>query len=89
MKCLVLVLPYLCSVSLQTRTKLKKLFKNILNCYELQRMFENKTRLGNISHLKDQTPKDLVSDIVYKFQCRLYKESYNGECVRYLNLRIG
>ena len=52
-------------------------------------MFENKTRLGNISHLKDQIPKDLVSDIVYKFQYRLYKESYNGECVRYLNLRIG
>ena len=30
-----LVLPYLCSVFLQTRTKLKKL-KNILNCCKMQ-----------------------------------------------------
>ena len=33
-KALVLVLPYLCSISLQTRTQLNNLLKNILNrCY--------------------------------------------------------
>ena len=35
-KPLVLVLPYLGSISLQTRTKLKKSLKNTLNCYKLQ-----------------------------------------------------
>ena len=35
-KALVLVLPYLGSISLQTSTKLKKSLKNILNCCKLQ-----------------------------------------------------
>ena len=46
-KSLVLVFPYLASVSLQTRTKLKKSLKNILNCCNLQIVFKNKTRLGS------------------------------------------
>ena len=46
-KPLVLVIPYLGSVSLQTRTKLKKSLKSILNCCKLQKVFKNKTRLGN------------------------------------------
>ena len=39
-KPLVLVLPYLGSISLQTRTKLKKSLKNILNCCKLQIVFK-------------------------------------------------
>ena len=66
-KPLVLVLPYLGSISLQTRTKLKKSLKSILNCCKLQIVFKNKTRLGNNFHLKDQIPKDLTSGVVYKF----------------------
>ena len=87
-KPLVLVLPYLGSISLQTRTKLKKSLKNI-NCCKLQIVFKNKTRLGNNFHFKDQIPKDLTSGVVYKFQCGLCNESYNGECMRHLNVRIG
>ena len=41
-KPLVLVLPYLGSISLQT--KLKKSLKSILNCCKLQIVFENKTK---------------------------------------------
>ena len=88
-KPLVLVLPYLGSISLQTRTKLKKSLKNILNCCKLQIVFKNKTRLGNNFHFKDRIPKDLTSGVVYKFQCGLCNESYYGECVRHLNVRIG
>ena len=61
------VLPYLGSVSLQTRTKLKKSLKNILNCCKLQIVFKNKTRLGDNFHFKDQIPKDLTCGVVYKF----------------------
>ena len=50
-KPLILVFPYLSSISLQTRTKkkksLKKSLKNILNCCKLQLVLKNKTRLGN------------------------------------------
>ena len=88
-KPLVLVLPYLGSISLQTRAKLKKSLKNILNCCKLQIVFKNKTRLGNNFHFKDQIPKDLTSGVVYKFQCGLCNEPYYGECVRHLNVRIG
>ena len=88
-KPLVLVLPDLGSISLQTRTKLKKSLKNILNCCKLQIEFKNKTRLDNNFHFKDQIPKDLTSGVVYKFQCRLCNESYYGECMRRLNVRIG
>ena len=52
-------------------------------------MFKNKTRLGNNFHFKDQIPKDLTSGVVYKFQCGLCNESYYGECMRHLNVRIG
>ena len=86
---LVLVLPYFDSISLQTRTKLKKSLKGILNCCKLQIVFKNKTRLGNNFHFKDQIPKDLTSDVAYKFQGELCNESYYGKCMRHLNIRIG
>ena len=86
---LVLVLTYLDSISLQTRTKLKKSLKNILNCCKMQIVFKNKTRLGNNLHFKDQIPKDLASGVVYKFQCGNCNEFCYGECMRHLNVRIG
>ena len=86
-KPLVLVLPYLVSISLQTRNKLKKSLKNILNCCKLQIVFKNKTRIGNNFNFKDQIHKDLTSSVVYKFQCG--SESYYGEFMRHLNVRIG
>ena len=51
-------------------------------------MFKNKTRLGNNFRLKDQIPKDLTSDVVYKFQCGLCNESYHSKYVRHLNVTI-
>ena len=52
-------------------------------------MFKNKTRLGNNFCFKDEIPKDFTSGVVYKFQCGLCNESYHGECVRHLNVKIG
>ena len=88
-KPLALVLPYLGSISLQTRTKLMESLKDILNCCKLKIVLSNKTRLGHNFHFKDWTPKDLTSGVVYKFQCGLCNKSYYGECVRHLNVRIG
>ena len=78
------VLSYLGLISLQTRTMLKTLLKDILNCCKMHIVFENKTRLGDNFHFKDRIPKDLTSSVVYKFQCGLYVE-----CVRHFNVRIG
>ena len=69
---LLLVLPYLGSISLQARTKLKKSLKSILNCCKLQIVFTNKTTLGNNFHFKDQILKDRTSGVIHKFQCGLW-----------------
>ena len=53
----VVVFPYLGSISLQTRTKLKKSLKNILNCCKTEVVFKNNTRLGNNFHFKDWIPQ--------------------------------
>ena len=88
-KTLFLVLPYLRPLSLQTRTKLRKSLKGILNCFKLQIASKSQNKLAKAFHFKDCIPKELTSGVAYKFQCRLCNESYYGECVRHLNIRIG
>ena len=66
-KPLALVLPYLGSISLQTRTKLKKSLKSILNSYKMKIVSKNNNRFGNNFHFKDRIPKDFTSDVFYKF----------------------
>ena len=88
-KPLAAILLELGSISLRSRPKLKKSLKNTLNCYKLQAVFKNKTRLGNNFYFKDRIPKYLTPGVVYQFQRGLCSESYYGECVRHLNVRIG
>ena len=88
-KTLFLVLPYLGPLSLQTRTKLRKSVKGILNCCKLQIVFKIQNKLAKAFRFKDRIPKELTSGIVYKFHCGLCNESYYGEYVRHLNVRIG
>ena len=88
-KTLFLVLPYLGPLSLQTRTKLRKSLKGILNCCKLQIAFKSQNKLAKAFHFKDRIPKELTSGVVYKFQCGLCNEPYYGECVRHFNVRIG
>ena len=38
---------------------------------------------------KDPIPKDIISGVVYKFQCGLCNESYYGESIRHLDIRSG
>ena len=73
-KRLVLVLPYLGITSLQTRTKLQQALKGVLNCCKLEIVFRCQTRLSNSFRYKDPIPKELISGVVYKFQCCLCNE---------------
>ena len=73
-KRLVLGLPYLGITSLQTRTKLQQALKGVLNCCKLEIVFRCQTRLSNSFRYKDPIPKELISGVVYKFQCRLCNE---------------
>ena len=74
-----LVLQYLGVLSLQTRTKLRKSLKGILNCCKLQIVFKSQNKLAKAFRFKDRIPKELTAGVVYKFQCGLCNESYYGE----------
>ena len=64
---------------MQTRTKLQQALKDVLNCCKQEIVFKCQTRI----------PKDLISGVVYKFQCGLCDESYYGESIRHLDIRSG
>ena len=55
----------------------------------MQIVFKSKIRFGNNYNFKDQISRDLISGIVYKFQCGLCNESYYCECARLSNVGIG
>ena len=76
-------------VYIPTRIKLKKSLKGILNCCKLQIVFKSQKKLAKAFRFKDRILKELTSGVVYKFQCALCNESYYGEYVRHLNVRIG
>ena len=78
-KHLLLVLPYLEIIFLKTRTKLQQALKGVLNCCKLETVFKCQTRLSNFFCYKDPIPKDLISGVVYKFQCDLCNGSYYGD----------
>ena len=71
-----LVLPYLGTIPLQTRTKLQKSIKGVLNCCKLQVIFKRQNKLCNNFRFKDTVPQIFASSVVYKFQCELCNESY-------------
>ena len=74
-----LVLPYLRTIPLQTRTKLQKSIKGVLNCCKSQVIFKSQNKLCNSFCFKDPVPQILTSDVVYNCQCGLCNESYYGE----------
>ena len=86
---LTLVLPFLGELSLQTRTKIEKVLKKTLQCCKIQTVFKSQRNLSNIFSFKDRLPYDLVSCVVYKFQCGKSNFSYYGESDRHLKVRSG
>ena len=48
---------------------------------------KSQNKLANAFCFENHIPKELTSGVVYKFQCRLFNESFYGERVRHLNVR--
>ena len=88
-KTLFLSLPYHGEISLQTRTKLRKYLKGLLNSCKLQIVFKSQRKLSNVFHFKDRLPSDLVSGVVYKYTCGRCSSTYYGEMDRHLKIRSG
>ena len=68
-KTLILSLPYLGDISLQTKTKLGKSFKEILNCCKLQIVFKIQRKLANVFRFNDCLSFHLMSGVFYKYNC--------------------
>ena len=51
-------------------------------------MFKNQINLSNVFRFKDRLPYDLMSCVVYKFQCGRCNASYYGETDRHLKIRL-
>ena len=64
-KSLFFVFLYLGPLSLQTRTKLRKSLKGILNCCKLEIVFKSQNKLANAFRFKDRISKELTSGVVY------------------------
>lgn len=77
------------SLWLQTRTKLRKILKDVLNFYKLQIVFKSGIKLSKVLRFKDLIIKVLKSDGVCKSQCGLCNKSCFSEYVRHFNVRIG
>ena len=60
-KLLFSVLTYFGPLSLQTRTKLRKSLRGILNCCKLQIVFKTENKLANAFHFKDRIPEEFIS----------------------------
>ena len=87
-KTLILSLPYLRDISLQTKTKLRKSFKGILNCCKPQIVFKSQKKL-TVFQFKDHLPFDLLSGVVYKYMYGRCNSCYYGKMDRQLKVRSG
>ena len=74
---------------MQTRAKLRKSFKGILNCCKLQIVFKSQRKLANVFRLKERLTFDLVSGVVYKYTCGRCNSFRYGEADRHLKVRSG
>ena len=63
-KTLFLSLLYLGEISLQTKTKLRKSLKGLLNSCKLQIVFKSQRKLSNVFRFKDRLAFDLVLGVV-------------------------
>ena len=85
-KTLFLSLPYLGEIALQTRMKLRKSFKGLLNSCKLQIFFKSQRKLSNVFRFKDRLPFDLVSGVVCKYTCGRCNSTYYDETNRHLKV---
>ena len=68
-KTLTLVPPFLGNLPLQTKTKLQNVLKRALGCFKIQIAFKSQRNLPNVFRFKDRLPYELISRVVYKFNC--------------------
>ena len=85
---LVVVLPYLGSVSNKIKHGLKSLAKKYLTCSNIVVIFKSRSRLSSVLNFKDKLPAYLLSGVVYKFTCSSCNATYVGKTKRHVRHRF-
>ena len=76
---LILSLPYVGNISLQTTAKLRKFFKSILNCCKFQIVFKSQRKPANVFQIKYCLPFNLLPRVVSNYTCGICSPSNYGE----------
>ena len=71
------------------RSILYNCFNKTLPQCNIKVVFQSKNRFSNLFPFKDSIPKELRSDIVYKFLCSNCNITYYGETKPHFNVRSG
>ena len=87
-KDLVIALPYLGILSLQIRTRINCIMKNILPYCNIQYDLQTKCKTNSFFTLKDKIPSFLRSGIVYNFQCGGCDAIYYGKTKHHFKVRM-
>jgi hypothetical protein len=84
---ILIVLPYLGSLSSSFKRKINSCFVDLLPYCKAKIVFKSNNRLSSIFSFKNKIPKELCSNLVYKFSCGSCNVSYIGKTNRHLKVR--
>lgn len=87
-KGLTLILPFLGKASLEMKSRITHMFKDLLPSVKVNVILSSKYRLSSVFKFKDKIPDDLRSHILYKFSCTSCNAKYIGETTRHLKVRL-
>ena len=68
--------------------ELRSICAEFYSQFFLKLIFSNNFSIESMLRFKDQTPVDILSNIVYLFKCSLCEATYVGEPTRHLHTRV-
>jgi len=81
-------LPFLGRLTDQMRRSIKQINKQLIPHKDIIVYFKPGKRISNFFHVKDSTPFELRSHVIYKYTCARCQSSYIGQTARHLRHRI-
>ena len=88
-KDLLIILPFLGTMSSNFKRKLQTSIRNSLPQCNIKVILKSTNHLSSLFRFKDVIPKELRSHLVYKFSCSSCNATYYGKTERHLNVRSG
>ena len=87
-KQLLIILPFLGKLSSKLKQQVANCFKSSLPQCEVKIIFKSTNRLSSLFTYKDVIPKDLQSNLIYKFTCGNCNVTYYGKTERHFKVRL-